>query len=114
MHVEPRHLTMALFFASGGMLAAAPAQGATPDAWTDHQKEVAAACESASNLRDPRVGGGFAEFDDRVGYTAVIIDGRYPQPHMKNKRGRVLCLFDKRTRAAFVSPADSLARRPSP
>lgn len=108
MHVELRHLTLAF------IIAVAPAQSATPDAWSEHQREVVAACILASNLRNPKVGGDFVDFDDRVGYTAVIIDGRYPQAHMKNKRGRVLCLFDKRNRTAFVSPADSLARRQRP
>jgi hypothetical protein len=51
------------------------------------------------------------EFDDRLGFTALIVDGYYPQPHMKNKRGRVLCLFDRRTRTAVVSDADSIARK---
>jgi hypothetical protein len=54
------------------------------------------------------------EFDDRIGITAVIIDGYYPQSHTKNKRGRVLCLFDKRTRTVVVSEADSIARKRAP
>jgi hypothetical protein len=48
------------------------------------------------------------DFDDRVGYTAMIIQGHYPQPHMKNQRGRVLCLFEKRSRTAYISSADAI------
>jgi hypothetical protein len=88
------------------------AHGSTPEAWTAHEKEVVSACAAASNLRDATPGGRLVEFEDRVGFTAVVIDGRYPEPHMKNKRGRVLCLFDKRTRTPFVSDADSILRKP--
>jgi hypothetical protein len=87
---------------------------ATPEAWADYRQEVIAACTAASNLRDPKPGGSLVEFDDRIGITAVIIDGYYPQSHTKNKRGRVLCLFDKRTRTVVVSEADSIARKRAP
>ena len=84
------------------------AHGATPQAWADHEKEVLSACVAASNLREAKAAGKPVAFDDRVGFTAVVIDGRYPQPHMKDKRGRGLCLFDRRTRTPFVSDADGL------
>jgi hypothetical protein len=100
--------------AIGSILPVGSAFGATPEAWANYYQEVVAACAAASNLRDPKPGGGLVEFDDRIGFTAVIIDGYYPQPHMKNKRARVLCLFDKRTRAAVVSEADSIARKRGP
>lgn len=48
------------------------------------------------------------DFDDRLGYSALLISGRYPQPQMHNKSARELCLFDRRTRKAFVSEADGL------
>jgi hypothetical protein len=90
------------------------AHGTTPDAWAAHEKEVVSACAAASNLRDAKPGGSLVDFDDRVGFTAVVIDGRYPQSHMKDKPGRVLCLFDKRTRRPFVSDADSMLRKRQP
>ena len=79
------------------------ANGTTPDAWAAYEKEVVSACVAASNLLDAKPGGKLLDFDDRIGFTAVVIDGRYPQPHMRNKCGRVLCLFDKQTRTAYVS-----------
>jgi hypothetical protein len=100
--------------AIGGILSVDSALGATPEAWAAYRQEVVTACAAASKLRDPKLGGSPVEFDDRLGLTAVIIDGYYPQPHMKNKRGRVLCLFDRRTRTAVVSEADSIARRREP
>jgi hypothetical protein len=86
----------------------------TPEAWAAHEREVVAACVAASRLRGAKPAGKLIEFDDRVGYSAVVIQGRYPQPHMKNQRGRVLCLFEKKTREVFVSPADSIVSTPRP
>lgn len=80
----------------------------SPDAWATHNKLVASSCVKASGLRDARPIGDPVDFDDRVGYTALLIQGHYPQPHMKNKIGRVLCLFDKRSRTPYVSEADSI------
>ncbi len=94
-----------------GIATAGLADGTTPDAWAAHEKDVASACVAASNLRNAKPGGKLIEFDDRVGFTAVIIVGNYPQPHMKDEPGRVLCLFDKRTRAAFVSDADLILQK---
>ena len=90
------------------------ARGATSEAWAVHEKEVVSACAAASNLREAKAAGKLVEFDDRAGFTAVVIAGRYPQPHMKDKPGRVLCLFDKRTRTPFVSDADSLLDEAKP
>src|SRR5262245_8147553 len=109
-----RLFVVGLFIAFTGILGVARTRGATPEAWAAYEKEVVTACTAASKLRDPKPGGSTVDFDDRVGVTALIIDGYYPQPHLKNKRSRVLCLFDKRTRMAFVSAADSIVRRPQP
>ena len=114
MFLDPRRSVAGLFIAIGSILPVDSAFGATPEAWAAYRQEVVTACAMASNLRDPKPGGSPVEFDDRTGFTAVIIDGYYPQPHMKNKRGRVLCLFDKRTRTAVASEADSIARRRDP
>ncbi len=93
---------------SGLICPAGLAISATPGAWAAHEKEVVAACVKASNLHGAKAGGKIIDFDDSVGFAALVIDSRYPQPHMKNRRGRVLCLFDKRTRMPFVSGADSI------
>jgi hypothetical protein len=109
-----RFLVVGLVVAFSGILGVARTRGATPEAWAAHEKEVVTACAAASKLRDPKPGGSAVDFDDRVGFTALIIDGYYPQPHLKNKRGRVLCIFDKRTRTGFVSAADSIVWRRQP
>ena len=37
------------------------------------------------------------DFSDKV---LVIVDGNWPQPHMKNAPAHFACLYDKRTRTA--------------
>lgn len=81
---------------------------ATPEAWAAHKKEVVSKCSQASGLKTPKLVGELIEYDDAVGYTAALISGTYPQPHMRNAPGRSLCLFDKRGRKAHASPADGL------
>jgi hypothetical protein len=91
--------------------AAGPTAASTSEAWSTHAGEVVSACEAASGLNQPHAAGELIEFDDSVGYTAVLIAGRYPQPHMHGAPGRVLCLFDKRTRHANISLADGILHR---
>jgi hypothetical protein len=83
----------------------------TPQAWSAYDQEVLKACIAASSLRDARAAGERVDFDDRIGYSVLLIVGHYPQPHMNNRRGRELCLFDRRTRTASVSDADRLILR---
>jgi hypothetical protein len=86
----------------------------TPDAWSAYDQEVLKACVAASSLREARPAGARVDFDDRIGYSALLIVGHYPQPHMNNQPGRELCLFDRRTRTASVSDADRLiVRKPA-
>lgn len=86
------------------------AEGATPDAWAAHENQVVSACVKASHLRHAQAAGQVIEFDDSVGFSAVVIGGRYAQPHLKHQRGQVLCLFDKRTHTPYVSEADAIVR----
>lgn len=106
-------ITLLLVVAQGAVLSgllypAGSAIGATPEAWAAHEKEVVTACVLASKLVNAKPGGKIIDFADGVGFSALVIDGRYPQPHMKNKHGRALCLFDKRARTPYVSGADAI------
>ena len=49
-------------------------------------------------------------FDDRVGYSAVVLEGRYPQAHMKNRLGRELCLWQRSKQKASIVEADTLLK----
>lgn len=85
-----------------------PAGASSPDAWTSFKAEVVAACQAASQLKSPKAAGALVSYDDTVGWTALVLKGRYPQAHMKNRSGRELCLFDRKTRQAHVVEADQL------
>ena len=101
-------------FASCAMLVLSTCSGVTlalassPAAWSAHDREVASACTKASGLKMAAVSGQPMVFDDSVGMTALVVTGRYPEPHMENQPGRVLCLFDRKTREAQTTPADQL------
>ncbi len=87
------------------------AVASSPAAWSEHDREVAATCAKASGLNDAQPVGQPMVYEDRVGLTALLIQGRYPQPHMKNRIGRELCLFDRETREAAVTEADQIGLR---
>lgn len=98
-----------LTFTSCALLTLATSSFASsPDAWAAHNAEVTATCIKASGLKDAKLVGDLLEYDDRVGFTAAMISGVYPQPHMKKQRGRSLCLFDKRTRTPYTASADQI------
>lgn len=92
----------------GSLFVVAEALASTPQAWSEYDAEVLKACVAASSLRNARAAGQRVDFDDAVGYSALLLSGHYPQPHMKNQPGRELCLFNRRTRTAVVSEADAL------
>jgi hypothetical protein len=87
------------------------AAASTPQAWSAHDREVVDACVGASSVSHAHPAGARVDFDDSVGYSALLIVGRYPQPHMKKQAGRELRLFDRRTRRAVMAEADSLIIR---
>lgn len=100
--------------ALAGLLAAAeattPAWASSPQAWAEHQRQVLKACTAASGLRQPRAAGERLDFNrpDGSRISVLLIEGRYPQPHMAGRRGLELCLFDPRSRKASVADADRL------
>jgi hypothetical protein len=67
----------------------------SPDAMAQHQKEVIFTCLAASGFRNARPIGEIIVFGDDVGYDALRVRGNYPQIHMNNQAGKVLCLFDR-------------------
>ncbi len=95
-----------------GLMAAAALTGAalasSPAAWSAHDRGVAARCVKASGLNKARPAGRPMAYDDSVGMTALLVSGRYPQRHLKNRPARVLCLFDREKHQAVVTEADQL------
>ncbi|MGY2442099.1 hypothetical protein [Pseudomonas sp. SDO52101_S400] len=84
------------------------AHASSPDAWAAYDKAVLASCTKASGLKDAKPVGNAAQFDDRVGYTALLLQGQYPQKHMKGQQGTELCLYNKKSKTAFVTEWDSI------
>ena len=84
------------------------AHASSPDAWAAYDKTVLASCTKASDLKNAKPVGTPAQFDDRVGYTAVLLQGQYPQKHMKGQQGTELCLYNKQSKTAFVTEWDSI------
>jgi len=72
------------------------AQAASPDAWAALFKAASASCVAASGLKEAKAGKP-TDFTDKV---LVTIDGRWPQPHMKNAAARFACLYDKKAKTA--------------
>lgn len=101
---------MKTFTASLLCLTALPsnAHASSPDAWAAYDKTVLASCTKASGLKNAKPVGNAAQFDDRVGYTAVLLQGQYPQKHMKGQQGTELCLYNKKSKTAFVTEWDSI------
>lgn len=96
------HLTLSAVFFVGNV------QASSPDAWLEHDKLVRRTCLAKSNLKNKKVLSSPILFSDEVGYTALVIGGRYPQAHMQGQQSRELCLFEIRTGKAEISVADSL------
>jgi hypothetical protein len=84
------------------------AHASSPDAWAAYDKAVLASCTKASGLKDAKPVGNAAQFDDRVGYTALLLQGQYPQKHMKGQQGTELCLYNKKSKTAVVTEWDSI------
>ncbi|MCD2356191.1 hypothetical protein LQK91_07120 [Pantoea sp. MHSD4] len=90
------------------LLSSTLAHASSEDAWKKSREVIVQACVNASHLSKVRVLGEPIEYDDNTGYSALLLEGRYPQQHMKNKRGRELCLFQRSSGRASVSEADKL------
>ncbi|MDH4608689.1 hypothetical protein [Pseudomonas sp. BN102] len=100
--MDTRHLLLA------ATLFAAQASASSDQAWHEHDARLLTACKAVSGLEDVRPAGQPVLFDDRLGLTALLLEGRYPQKHMKGQRGRELCLFERKSRKAHIAEADTL------
>lgn len=87
------------------------AQASSTDAWQALDKAVIDSCIKASQLKNVKPSGK-AGFDDSVGYEALMLEGRYPQPHMKNQPGTELCLYNRHSKKATVNEWNTL--KPAP
>lgn len=79
------------------------AHASTPQAWNDQRQLMLKSCLAASQFKDAHALGKPAEFDDSVGYSALLIEGVYPQKHMNNRTGTELCLYSRQQQHAVVT-----------
>ncbi len=86
----------------------AQASASSDTAWADAQRQALASCVEASQLTAVKPLKQSALFDDSVGYTAILLQGRYKPAHMKNKAGTELCLYHRETRTAHVTEWDAV------
>lgn len=93
-------------------VAATHANASSSQAWGELDKAVIDSCVKASQLKEVKPAGTAALFDDSVGYSALLLKGRYPQAHMKNKPGTELCLYQRQTRKATVTEWDAVTTLP--
>ena len=90
------------------LLSSTLAHASSDEAWKKSREVMVQACINASHLSKVKVLGEPIEYDDNTGYSALLLEGRYAQQHMKNRRGRELCLFQRNSGRASVSEADKL------
>ena len=92
------------------LVAAGQAQASSDQAWQAQEREMRERCLAASQLQQARIAGEPVLFDDRLGISALMLSGRYPQPHMQGQRGRELCLYQRSSGTAHIAEADRLIR----
>ena len=102
---KPRLLLLACLTVS-----ALQAQASSEQAWAASDRQMNDRCLAASQLKGTRVLGSPAMFDDSVGYSALLLEGRYRPAHMKNRSGRELCLFHRSTGRAVVTEWDGAVK----
>jgi hypothetical protein len=92
------------------LVAAGPALASSDQAWQAQERDMRERCLAASQLQHARIAGEPVLFDDRLGISALLLSGRYPQPHMQGQRGRELCLYQRSSGTAHIAEADRLLK----
>lgn len=102
---------MTLLLISAMSLAiATPSYAATPDSWAKLDAATQAACIKVSGLTNATASPPI-RFSDKLLMDARVIEGVWPQPHMKGARASMLCLYNRKTKQVEVQ---ELATPPKP
>jgi heat shock protein HslJ len=94
-------LKIAAPFALLALSAAWPASAATPESWAKVDKASEAECLKAANLGGATAGPP-VRYSDKFGIDARVIEGSWPQAHMKGAKARMLCLYNRKTKRVEV------------
>ncbi|MES3100557.1 hypothetical protein [Sphingomonas faeni] len=106
--MNPLIRPLALASAASLVLVASQAFASSDAAWGEFNQRVTRSCVAASGIRNARASV-IVGFDDRVGKVAQLISDRTRGSTLSK-----LCLYDKRTRTAFVDEADMWSAPPAP
>lgn len=87
--------------AAVAITATVPAFAATPESYAKLDKASEAACLKAANLGGATVGPPI-RYSDRVGIDARVVEGTWPQPHMKGAKAKMLCLYNRKNKRTEV------------
>jgi hypothetical protein len=105
--------TLRVVLAAGLVCMATNVHASSPEAWAELYAKSGEACLKAADLNGAKLRGQPVDFQ---GVVLLVVDGNYPQPHMKNARGTKYCLYDKKSgktevaEAALVSPAKAAGK----
>jgi heat shock protein HslJ len=80
---------------------ASPIHASTPDNWAKLDATTQAACAKASGLTSTTVSPS-VRFSDKLLVDARVIEGVWPQPHMKGARASMLCVYNRKTKHVEV------------
>lgn len=89
------------FTTVAALAAAVPAFAATPDSWAKVDKISEAACLKAAGLANATAGPPI-RYSDRMLVDGRVVEGTWPQPHMKGAKARLLCLYNRKNKRVEV------------
>lgn len=83
------------------LLTSAAAFASAPDKWAKVDGASQSACLKAAGLNEARVGPPI-RFSDQIMFDVRVVEGIWPQPHMKGAKARMLCLFNRKNKRVEV------------
>ena len=94
------------FFAVAALVVVAgPAAASTAAAESAMLRDASSACRKASDLRNAVIRGAPIGFSDASAATMLLVTGNWRPRHMKGAKATMLCLYDRRSKAAEVQEA---------
>lgn len=103
-----RPLLLSAAIAATCLAAVTPAGASSDAAWREFNTRVTRACVAASGIRNYRAST-IVGFNDEAGKVAMLVSDR-----TRGSDQSKLCLYDKRTRRAFVDDAEMWNAPPQP
>ena len=87
--------------AAAVFLTAAASFASAPDKWAKVDTASQNACLKAAGLNGAQVGPPI-RFSDNIMMDARVVEGTWPQPHMKGAKARMLCLYNRKNKRVEV------------